>query len=284
MVMDGIDYTDAVSRHRDHPDDGVIRGHLSEYASRGITFIRDGGDNLHVTERARELAREFGIDYRSPIFAIHKNGHYGRIVGRGFDDLAGYARLVEEADRHRADFVKIMTTGIMDFHEYGRVTGTALDAAEVTEMVHIAHLMGLSVMVHANGKRAVLEAIEAGADSIEHANFIDRDCLDAFAETGCVYVPTATVARSLIGSGHGDAGVLARIWEQSRDNLIAAWEHKGVYMALGSDGGAVGVPHGTGLMSEYQCFKDAIGEGPELDERLEAGEARIRERFQRHWC
>ena len=36
---------------------------------------------------AAKLAPEYGIDYRTPIFAIHKNGHYGSIVGRGFADI-----------------------------------------------------------------------------------------------------------------------------------------------------------------------------------------------------
>ena len=26
---------------------------------------------------AARLAPEYGIDYRTPVFAIHKNGHYG---------------------------------------------------------------------------------------------------------------------------------------------------------------------------------------------------------------
>lgn len=286
MMMNGLDYAKAAALHAKGPVDALIRAHLEAYAAHGITFIRDGGDALGVCARARELAPAFGIDYRCPVFAIHKLGHYGKIVGRGFENMGGYAKLVDAADAAGADFIKIMTTGIMDFDEYGRITGAALTADEVAEMVHIAHGHGLAVMSHTNGKRAVLDALAAGADSIEHANFIDGECLDAFAQVQTVYVPTSTVARSLIGSGHGDPSVLERIWEQSKATIAAAFENRRVTVALGSDGGAVGVLHAVGLENEYQCFVDACGEAPTfarevLDARLTAGDAEIRRVFKR---
>ncbi len=283
IMMDGVDYARAKALHAEMPNDNAIRDHLFAYASRGILFIRDGGDPFGVTGRAKELAHEVGIDYRTPIFGLHKCGHYGKIAGIAFDNLREYAKLVEEAAREGADFVKIMTTGIMDFERYGRITGEDLSFSEVKEMVHIAHEMGFAVMSHTNGKRAVLDVLEAGADSVEHANFIDAEVLDAFAETGAVYVPTATVARNLIGKVHGSDDVLRRIWEQSAATMRAAFGRGDVVMAIGSDGGAVGVLHGAGTESEYACFLDACGgPSPKLDARLEAGEAQIRARFRRH--
>lgn len=44
----------------------------------------------------REIAGEYGIDYRTPLFAIHKKGHYGKIVGRGFENMKEYAKLVRK--------------------------------------------------------------------------------------------------------------------------------------------------------------------------------------------
>ena len=75
IIMDGLNYKKAIETHREHINDDVIRRHLEEYCKRGITFVRDGGDALGVSSRAKELASEFGIDYRTPAFAIHKNGH-----------------------------------------------------------------------------------------------------------------------------------------------------------------------------------------------------------------
>ena len=41
-----------------------------------------------------------------------------------------------------ADFIKIMTTGLLDFNDHGTVTGMPLSAEEVKEMIHIAHEEG----------------------------------------------------------------------------------------------------------------------------------------------
>ena len=81
MIMDGVNYKKAVAQHKDKVVDAVIRQRFEEYAKRGIFFIRDGGDACAVTKRAAQLACEYGITYRTPVFAIHKRGHYGGIVG-----------------------------------------------------------------------------------------------------------------------------------------------------------------------------------------------------------
>lgn len=49
------------------------------YQTQGIHFVRDGGDALGVSRRAKELAPEYGIDYRTPIFAIHKMVIMGKL-------------------------------------------------------------------------------------------------------------------------------------------------------------------------------------------------------------
>lgn len=72
-------------------------------------------------------------------------------MGRGFDTLKEFHQRVLEAASEGADFIKIMTTGLLDFNDHGKVTGTPVDAAEVKEMVHIAHEEGFAVMSHTNG-------------------------------------------------------------------------------------------------------------------------------------
>ena len=279
VAMDGVNYARAMERHQNGPDEAHIRACFEAYQSRGITFVRDGGDKYGVSQRAKSIAPEYGIDYRSPLFAIHEQGNYGSIVGRAFDDLRSYAQLVDEAAHSGADFIKIMTTGIMDFNEFGRITHHDLEAAKVREMVHIAHEHELAVMSHTNGKRAVMDAVEAGVDSIEHGNYIDDECIAALAESRTCYVPTATVARNLIGCGLFDDAVLERIWEASRHAIAAAVE-AGCLVAIGSDAGAVGVPHGRGAFDEYACFEDAVTDKDLLHERLAAGDAFIRSTFQ----
>ena len=146
IAMDGVNYTAAMHRHECGPDEAHIRACFEAYRDRGISFVRDGGDKCGVSIAAKTIAPEYGIDYRSPVFAIHKAGNYGSIVGRAFTSLREYAALVDEAAALGADFIKIMTTGIMNFNEFGRITHEDLDAVEVREMVHIAHEWGFAVM------------------------------------------------------------------------------------------------------------------------------------------
>ena len=280
VAMDGVNYKQAMALHVQGPSEAHIRACFEAYRARGITFVRDGGDAYGVSLRAKALAPEYGIDYRTPVFAIHKVGHYGSIVGRAFADLREYAALVEEARSQGADFIKIMTTGIMDFNTFGRITHADLETEEVREMVRIAHESGLSVMSHTNGKRAVLDAVEAGVDSVEHGNYIDDECVAALAQSRTCLVPTAAVARNLRGKGLFDEDVLERIYQASL-RVIAATVDAGCLVAIGSDAGAVGVPHGQGALDEYACFAEAVPNQSARDAALAAGERFIRTTFAR---
>lgn len=282
IFMNAVNYKEAVKCHENGVQEQVIRAHFQAYQEKGITFVRDGGDDLHVSERAREIAGEYGIDYRTPLFAIHKKGHYGKIVGRGFENMKEYAKLVRKVKDLGGDFIKIMTTGIMDFATDGSVTETALEKEEVREMVHIAHEEGLAVMSHTNGAKAVADAVEAGADSIEHGNYVDEDTLKLMAQSSVVWVPTITVVKNLIGCGRFSDEVLNTIWETGSQNIRRGYE-LGVQMALGSDAGAYLVPHGQGLLDELACFQEILGEEKDLFFRLSEGEKLIREKFKKRY-
>lgn len=78
---------------------------------------------------------------------------------------------MREVRRAGGDFIKIMTTGILDFATKGHVTSEPLSREEVFAMTAAAHDAGLSVMAHVNGAQAVMDAAEAGVDSVEHGNF-----------------------------------------------------------------------------------------------------------------
>lgn len=280
IFMNGVNYRQAVKEHEKGPEDSLIRSHLRAYQEKGVSFVRDGGDYLHVSERARELAQEYGIDYRTPIFAIHKKGHYGGIVGRSFDTMKEYAALVDEVKRAKGDFIKIMTTGIMDFDTDGSITGVDLKAKEVKEMVHIAHEEGFAVMAHTNGAQAVKDAVLAGVDSIEHGNYVDEECLRLMADKGTAWVPTITVVKNIIGCGRFSDKVLQSIWEKGKRNIRRGYE-LGVKLALGSDAGAYLVPHGQGIIDEWNCFLEILEDKDDLIDRLREGEVAIRDKFKK---
>lgn len=279
IFMNGYNYMEAVELHRGHVCAEDIRRWFREYQKRGVTFVRDGGDALGVSAAARNMAPDFGIDYRTPLFAIHKKGHYGGIVGFAFEDMRGYRKLVQRVKTERGDFIKIMVSGIMRYEQFGAVTGTPLEQREIKEMVHIAHEEGFAVMVHANTASAVRNAVLSGADSIEHGNYIDRDCIQAMAEYGTIWVPTLATIRNLLGCGRYPEEALRQIYRSVSENVRCAFK-EGVVLALGSDAGAYLVPHGQGILDEQEAFAEILGESQAVEERLQAGEKKIRTLFQ----
>lgn len=278
IIMDGVNYRHAIDLHRNGPDDNVIREHLKIYQDRGITFVRDGGDALGVSARAKELAPEYGIDYRTPVFAIHKEGHYGSIVGKNFSTMPEFHKRVLEAKEQSADFIKIMTTGLLDFNAHGAITGTPLDAAEVKEMVHIAHEEGMAVMSHTNGTYGVQAAVEAGVDSLEHGNYMNEESLTMLSESHTVWVPTLVTVRNLLGDGRYADETLKPIIETAEENVRKAFRF-GVKVAPGSDAGAYRVLHGQGIQDEMQAFVQILGNEEKAYQWLIEGEMEIRKKF-----
>ncbi|RHQ96328.1 Xaa-Pro dipeptidase [Ruminococcus sp. AF21-3] len=278
IIMDGVNYRQAIDLHKNEPDDKVIREHLKAYQDRGIMFVRDGGDALGVSTRAKELAAEYGIDYRTPVFAIHKEGHYGSIVGKSFSTMSEFHKRVLEAKEQSADFIKIMTTGLLDFNAHGAITGTPLDATEVKEMVHIAHEEGMAVMSHTNGTYGVQAAVEAGVDSLEHGNYMNEESLTMLSESHTVWVPTLVTVRNLLGDGRYADETLKPIIETAEENVRKAFR-LGVKVAPGSDAGAYRVLHGQGIQDEMQAFVQILGNEEKAYQWLMEGEMEIRKKF-----
>ena len=280
MLMDGINYREAVARHRDAVCEEKVREFFEAYQRAGVSFIRDGGDNAGVSKRASEIAGEYGIDYRTPIFAVHKEGHYGRIVGRSFSNIKEFHQRVQEAAEEGADFIKIMTTGLLDFKNHGKVTGEPLEAEEVKEMVHIAHEEGFAVMSHTNGVYGTRAAIAAGVDSLEHGNYMDEETLTMLADSHTVWVPTLVTVRNLLGCGRYEDETLLPIIHRAEEMVRTAFR-KGVKTALGSDAGSYCVLHGDGICQEYQSFREILGDSKKVQDWLRNGEEIIRKKFRR---
>lgn len=268
IIMDGKNYKNAVALHKNQVQDQVIHEHFKAYRQAGITFIRDGGDALGVSARAKELAPLYEIDYRTPVFAIHKNGYYGGIVGHGFDHIEEYAKLVKRVSKEHGDFIKIMASGILDFDTFGKVSTPLQDFKLICEMVSIAHQEGFAVMVHVNTAAQIRMALEAGCDSIEHGYYMDDTCRDLFLETKAVWVPTMATCGNLRGCGRFHEEAVRRITDTHMENVRLALK-KGVFIAAGSDAGAYLVPHGNGLLDEIALLKEACQNDPDLLNKLE---------------
>ena len=274
MILDGEDWRSAIARHAKGPEDGFIRTVFARYQALGYTYLRDGGDRWGAGLRARELAPEYGIRYRTPLAPLCKAGHYGSFIGKKYGNFQEYRELVADARKNGADFIKIMISGLMDFDHFGVLTEDGLPAQEIRELIHIAHSEGFTVMAHANGARTVEAAVMAGVDSIEHGAYLDDGALAAMAEAGTVWVPTLSAIGNLRGTGRFSEEAVQKILDSAQENL-RCFAAQGGLIAPGSDTGAWAVPHGC--HTEYALLREALGCGVEAV--LEKGAEAIRRKF-----
>ena len=274
MVLDGADWKAAIAAHRNGPEEKLIRARLEKYRDLGFTYLRDGGDRWNVGKRAREIAPEYGIRYRTPLAPICKQGHYGGFIGEKYETLREYADLVRKHRQQGADFIKIMISGLMDFDRFGVLTEEGLETGELRELIHIAHEEGFSVMAHANGARTVEAAADAGVDSIEHGAYLDEEALHAMAERGTVWVPTLSTIGNLRGRGRFDETAVQEILTSAREN-VRSFAALGGLLAPGTDAGAWAVPHGS--LTEYELLEELFG--ADTEKTLSPGIAEIQRKF-----
>jgi hypothetical protein len=274
MVLDGVDWKAAIGRHASAVDMDFVRRTVKLYAQQGYTYLRDGGDRWGVGAAAREVAKEYGICYRTPLAPLCCKGHYGGFIGLTYENLREYAQLVIQQRQQGADFIKIMISGLMDFNRFGVLTEDGLPPAQIRELIHIAHEEGFRVMAHANGARTMEAAAAAGVDSVEHGAYPDTDALAAMVENGTVWVPTLSTVGNLRGKGRFEEDAVRQILDLALQN-VGRFAAMGGLVAAGSDAGAWSVTHA--MDSEWALLKEAIG--PDAETIVNAGNNRIRQLF-----
>ena len=274
MVLDGENWKEAIARHKEKIDTDFIRRTLGNYQKLGFSYLRDGGDKWGVGRKARELAGEYGITYRTPCAPLCKVGHYGGFIGEKYDSFHSFRELVEKNKAQGADFIKLMISGIMDFDNFGVLTEPGQEPAEIREAIHIAHDEGFPVMAHANGAETVIAACEQKVDSIEHGAYLNEGALFAMVDAGTVWVPTLSAIGNLRGKGRFSEKDVERILGSAMEN-VCRFAAMGGLIAPGTDAGAWAVPHGS--LTEYALLREALGE--KTDTVLEKGIQAVEEKF-----
>jgi imidazolonepropionase-like amidohydrolase len=152
--------------------------------------------------------------------------------------------------------VKIVHSGLNSLMDLGRETPPQFPLEELQKAVLCAHKKGLKVMIHANGKRPVQEAIDSGCDSIEHGFFMGTENLRRLADAQVIWVPTAftmeAYARTLPKGSPGGDGARRNLDHQL--NQIRQAKDFGVRIAIGTDAGSMGVHHGEAVGEEIRLL------------------------------
>ena len=157
--------------------------------SGGVTTLRDLGDRSFVTLPLRDdPSLPTILAAGPPLTSV--GGHCWYLGGEytGVDELA---RAVRERVERGCDAIKVMATGgglTLTFPMWE----TQFSDSEMRTVVDEAHRAGLPVAAHCHGVAGIEQALDAGADSIEHCTFMTASgtcapvdaVLDRLADTG----------------------------------------------------------------------------------------------------
>lgn len=245
----------------------VISQHLQSLFSHGVLAVRDGGDRGGFAMRYKKEREVHPVlDVKVAGRAYHVRGRYGGLIGRcpGDDDLvAAY-----EKDTEEKEFLKIVNSGLNSLKVYGKETPPQFSTEALAAVVRVAGKKGQKVMVHANGREPVKNAVEAGCHSIEHGFFMGKENLQRMADKGTRWIPTVftmeAYGRNLRPGEKGvDHKVLQKNVEHQLEQLRMAREF-GVDVVLGTDAGSLGVVHGESMTEEMELFNQAGFTVPEI--------------------
>ncbi len=169
------------------------------------------------------------------------------------DDLI---RVVRDQIGKGADFIKVYADYRWGIKNEDQPTFTLEELKTVNE---VAKSSGRYFVCHANSKEAIRRAVMAGAETIEHGNFIDAEIAQLMKEHKVTYFPTVAAV---------DAINQYRGWKKGKDEEPEAVKQKKRSLKAAIDGGVtigvggdVGVfPHGENayemeLMVEYGGMK-----------------------------
>jgi imidazolonepropionase-like amidohydrolase len=95
-----------------------------------------------------------------------------------------------------ADQLKIMLSGGLS-GQFEAVSDSQMARDEIEAVVLVAHGAGKRVCAHAGPSQAMLAAIEAGVDCLEHGYFLNDAVAERMVERGTYLVPTICVSRAI---------------------------------------------------------------------------------------
>ena len=240
----------------------------------GTTTVRDCG-GWNFVEMAVRDAISAGLATGPRMFLA---GRLLSITTGGVDYYPGMYEVANTPDEVRAaarkqlangaDFIKVMATGAMLSPENEDARAIQFRLEELEAAVEIARDNFKHVAAHAHACRGIENAVEAGADSIEHGTFADEAVLRRMAEKGVFLVPTCCAFTALVQ----DKAVMDAMPEHLRARLvdnndlhmsaIRAAHRLGVPIAMGTDAGTPGNHHGNNA-EECVVMVEEIGMTPQ---------------------
>jgi imidazolonepropionase-like amidohydrolase len=180
------------------------------------------------------------------------------------------------------DFLKVACS---DDIETGDAASLPRMSREELRQILSAHRGGSKVVVVANGRQAVAEALAAGCDAIEQGYLMGEDNLRKMAEKNVLWIPGVLRARNALDGSASGGDVCCRFsqryvapgkpvpgaeayWKKMLAGQLAQLrlaKTLGVTTAVGTGAGSTGILHGEAVVEEMKLF---IKAGYSLEETI----------------
>lgn len=217
-----------------------------DFLAHGFTTIRECGSYYNIGVALRDMYAK-NIVMGPRVIASGRcntpttsgNREFGGLY-KVFDDPADARRIVREDLENGCDFIKYMATGAV-MNLGGDPGAMICTREELQALSDAAKENGTYVAAHCHGKKGIMACAEAEIGSIEHASWLDDECIETLIRHGNVtfLVPTLTVCYSM--AANLISGVPAFMHERTMvlmdnlDRMLVKAYHAGVHMSWGTD-------------------------------------------------
>ena len=228
----------------------------------GITTARDVGGWNYVEMAVREAIDGGALPGPRLVLAGRLLSITPATVGYypGMYEVADGRDEVRRAVRRQlargADVIKVMATGALLSSETEDARAIQYTLEELRAAVETAHDNFVPVAAHAHARQGILNAVEAGVDSIEHCTFADDEALARIVEAGTYVVPTICAGELLFR----ERGIVDAMPPHLRERMaefndvhlasVRRAHELGVRIAMGTDAGTPGNHHG---LNAHEC-------------------------------
>jgi imidazolonepropionase-like amidohydrolase len=211
-------------------------GALASVAAAGVAAVRDAGTKEGAGLKAGSAGRS-GPAIVSAGWALYKKGGYGSFFGVPVDTRREIKDEIRRLKNCGADIIKVMASGMVSLKRPGSVTAGGFSPGELRLIVDDAACLGLGVMAHANGEKAITAAAAAGVRSIEHGFFMTLRALRLMAKAGIYWTPTVGALARAAGAATISKEMKAQVMTLVAHQLemIGRAREIGVPLALGTD-------------------------------------------------
>ncbi len=225
------------------------------YVLNGITTIDEFGTYPETYEPERRLLQTFPSPHVNFAARVTTPGGHGDEAGRGdffsqevLTPREGKAAIDRVLPYH-PDVIKIFTDG----WRYGVAPDmTSMDEATIAATVDEAHRNNLPVLTHTltldRGKSAARANVDVIAHGIQDKE-TDAELIALMKQHGTAYAPTLAVFEPK----GANAGKPSARWDHLLSS-VSKMKAGGVSIAVGTDAGMPGTPHGTASLHELELL------------------------------